>query len=110
MVKRKLEPTEMYRIPGGVDDAQPTIARVDELSKDGRRISRKTHLCYAPSHSNTTFNQPASFNTLNDDAYKFEPPLADMPVAIPDLDSHNMGRFTSQVGLRVFLTGSLTDI
>ena len=47
--KRKIELTELYTIPADLDDAMPTVARVDNISKDGRRITRQHHLCYAPS-------------------------------------------------------------
>lgn len=44
----------MYTIPADLDDPVPTTAHVENISRDGRRLKRSTHLCFAPSARNAT--------------------------------------------------------
>lgn len=46
--KRKRKSANIHIVPADVINSLPTLNNVDNVSTDGRRIKRQTHLAYAP--------------------------------------------------------------
>lgn len=69
--KRKAPATQVYHIPAEAveGDYLPTIAYVDELSRDGRRVRRQDHLYYAPPAET---RHPIPTQLLSNDYFGFD--------------------------------------
>ena len=46
--KRKFQPTQLYTIPADIESAVPTLAHIQQLSSDGRRVYREDQVFYVP--------------------------------------------------------------
>ena len=81
--KRKFQATSVYHIPAEAveSDYVPTSAYVDEISKDGRRVRRQNHVCYAPPDSSHLLPHDSQ---ADDDLWTFDPGIQHQDEASAD--------------------------